>query len=114
MEKLVAYSWPGNIRELENVTERCMLFAEGSSIQEADLPPEVRTPEGEPTREPVGDAGLKQAVREAANRLERDLIVRALGQTTGNVTRAARLLKISRKSLQNKMKELALREEGKG
>ena len=52
-----------------------------------------------------------RAEREAAERVERELIVRALKQTSHNVTHAARLLKISRKSLQMKMKELGLREE---
>ena len=47
-------------------------------------------------------------------RLERDLVSRALKQTNGNVTHAARLLKISRKGLQLKMKELGLREAGSG
>jgi DNA-binding NtrC family response regulator len=53
---------------------------------------------------------LKELVREAAAKVEKDLIVRALQQTGGNVTHTARLLKISRKSLQTKMKELGLRE----
>jgi len=44
------------------------------------------------------------------SKLERELVRRALEQTTGNVTHAARLLKISRKGLQLKMKELGLRE----
>jgi len=55
-------------------------------------------------------AGLKEAIREATSKLERELIVRALSQTGGNVTQTARLLKISRKSLQTKMKDLGLRE----
>ena len=50
-------------------------------------------------------------VKEATAKLERELIVRALDQTKGNVTHAARLLKISRKSLQTKMKELGLRDD---
>jgi DNA-binding NtrC family response regulator len=54
--------------------------------------------------------GLKEQVKAAMSRLERELIVRALDQTGGNVTHAARLLKISRKGLQLKMKELGLRE----
>ncbi|MFP6684037.1 MAG: helix-turn-helix domain-containing protein, partial [Polyangiaceae bacterium] len=62
--------------------------------------PEVRESEVE---------GLKQQVRVATNRLERQLIRQALDQTGGNVTHAARLLKISRKGLQLKMKELDLR-----
>jgi DNA-binding NtrC family response regulator len=57
-----------------------------------------------------GDAGLKEHVKVAMSRLERDIVSRALAQTNGNVTHAARLLKISRKGLQLKMKELGLRE----
>ena len=57
------------------------------------------------------EAGLKEAVREATARVERELIVRALEKTQGNVTHTARLLQISRKSLQTKMKELGLRED---
>ena len=54
--------------------------------------------------------GLKEQVKAAMSKLERDLIIRALKQTQSNVTHAARLLKISRKGLQLKMKELGLRE----
>jgi DNA-binding NtrC family response regulator len=56
------------------------------------------------------DASMKDIVRGAAAALERGLIVRALEETGGNVTQAARKLKISRKSLQNKMKEFGLRD----
>jgi transcriptional regulator with PAS, ATPase and Fis domain len=111
---LVSYAWPGNIRELENVIERCALFCEGDRIGEADLPPDVR-PASEPAaaavEELAASTSLKEKVREAAERVERELIVRALKQTGHNVTHAARLLKISRKSLQMKMKELGLRED---
>jgi DNA-binding NtrC family response regulator len=59
--------------------------------------------------------GLKEQVRAARTRIERELIVRALEQTSYNVTHAARILKISRKGLQLKMKELGLRDrEEKG
>jgi two-component system, NtrC family, response regulator AtoC len=141
---LLAHDWPGNIRELENAIERCVLFASDDRITPHDLPPEVKKPEprSEPRRDtlrpgrepssdparaldaepepresspelgqPLDEGGLKEAVREATARVERELIVRALSQTGYNVTHAARLLKISRKSLQIKMKELGLREE---
>ena len=137
MEVLLAHPWPGNIRELENVIERAMLFSDGERIEVGDLPPDLRTtppsspgsqvapvvvarPEREVDGEALddedeepatsGDIGLKELVREAAAKVERDLIVRALQQTGHNVTHTARLLKISRKSLQTKMKELGLRE----
>jgi DNA-binding NtrC family response regulator len=65
--------------------------------------------EGEPIAS--GEVGLKELVREATAKVERDLILGALAQTMGNVTHAAKLLKISRKSLQTKMKELGLRDQ---
>jgi len=111
---LVSYAWPGNIRELENVIERCALFCEGDRIGEPDLPPDVRhgtEPPATAVEELAESTSLKEKVREAAERVERELIIRALKQTGHNVTHAARLLKISRKSLQMKMKELGLREE---
>jgi len=122
-EKFLAYGWPGNIRELENVIERCLLFTDGDHIEIGDLPEELRggfsraavRPMSEshaPASTPQETPGLKEAVREATSRVERELIVKALEQTGGNVTHTARLLKISRKSLQTKMKELGLREDG--
>ena len=119
MDVLVSYSWPGNIRELENVVERAVLFCDGSRLAFADLPPEVRGGASSTTPLPLPDTnlttlpsegGLKEHVKVAMSRLERELVGRALGQTNGNVTHAARLLKISRKGLQLKMKELGLRE----
>ncbi len=132
IERLIAYHWPGNIRELENLMERTMLFCEGPEIRVSDLPPEVVGaahvsavfPAPPPPSAPapaaampgLDEAGkavpesLKEAVRVETERVERELIQKALDATGGNVTQAARKLKISRKSLQTKMKELGLRE----
>ena len=145
---LTAYEWPGNIRELENLMERTMLFCEGPEIQAPELPPEVfhapvtpasvsgfgavpttaddahsstthvtgsgPNPITWPSLPAVGQTGapgsLKEAVRAETERVERELIIRALDETSGNVTQAARKLKISRKSLQTKMKEFGLRD----
>jgi two-component system response regulator AtoC len=129
LARLTSYPWPGNIRELENVIERAVLFCDGDELHLGDLPAEVRgsssvlespstTPLPPPSSEPAPTGasgsidGLKEQVKAAMSRLERELIVRALDQTNGNVTHAARLLKISRKGLQLKMKELGLREQG--
>ncbi len=124
MQRLTAHGWPGNIRELENVIERAVLFADGATIVVNDLSDELRGPRASrpdssqtstPPAPEVAVAsssdGLKEQVKAAMTKLERDLIERALLSTNGNVTHAARLLKISRKGLQLKMKELGLREK---
>jgi DNA-binding NtrC family response regulator len=153
IDRLISHQWPGNIRELENVIERTILFCEGPLIRLADLPgelggtlhpampapvPEERapsatsatssssalpaqaTPPAPPpaavTVPPVGEevGSLKEAVRAETERVERELIQRALDETGGNVTKAARKLQISRKSLQTKMKEFGLRDKEQG
>jgi two-component system, NtrC family, response regulator AtoC len=120
MQMLLAYSWPGNIRELENLMERSVLFADGPVILGASLPDALRERVPGPAVPiaavgPLGaiaapsGASMKEIVRQAQAELEKELISRALDETNGNVTRAAKRLQISRKSLQVKMKELGLR-----
>jgi two-component system response regulator AtoC len=143
LERLIAHQWPGNIRELENLMERTVLFCEDPLIRVSDLPPEISHlapvalshlaagapshlgPLAVPTAAaadeitrtgsiPAPSAGsLKEAVRAQTERVERELIQRALDETGGNVTQAARKLKISRKSLQTKMKEFGLRDQSR-
>jgi transcriptional regulator with GAF, ATPase, and Fis domain len=128
LETLARHRWPGNIRELENVLERTMLFCMSPQIELADIPAEVSgagrervgrddTPTGSfaiaaaaEGLEVGENTSLKEVVRAETSRLERELIARALEETGGNVTQAAKLLKISRKSLQMKMKEFGLRD----
>jgi nitrogen regulation protein NR(I) len=118
---LMAYGWPGNIRELENLMERSVLFADTFVIRAAQLPDSLRERGTAGTPLPIpalgglssiagqGRASMREIVRQAQAELERELITRALEETGGNVTRAAKKLQISRKSLQVKMKELGLR-----
>ncbi|MBX7096706.1 MAG: sigma-54 dependent transcriptional regulator [Myxococcaceae bacterium] len=114
---LQGYAWPGNIRELENLMERALLFADGPNIEIKDLPDSVRAPSqgasassADSTHAP-GETPLKEMVKAKAAELEKELITKALEETEGNVTRAAKLLQISRKSLQTKMKEFGLRDD---
>ncbi len=112
MTRLQGHSWPGNIRELESALEQAVLLCEGDSILPSDLPPTLAP--GQPQDDVaavVEDQGLRAQVKAITSRVERQLIQKALQQTQSNVTHAARLLKISRKGLQLKMKELGLREK---
>ena len=118
LDALIAYDWPGNIRELENVLERTILFCEGPQIGVGDLPDVIRggVPQTVAASSALPDEGasLKDAVRAETERVERQMILAALDETGGNVTHAAKKLQISRKSLQNKMKELGLRDATEG
>ena len=110
LRALAQWTWPGNIRELENLMERTVLLCEGELIDVADLPG-LRAPG--PGAAPSGDLDampLKDYVRVHTAKLERARIVKALEADDGNVTRAARRLGISRKSLQTKMKDYGLRD----
>ena len=105
MSLLLSYSWEGNIRELENMTERAMVLAEGDTITPNLLPEELfgEQTQGESTDE---SASLKEVSSKASAVVEREAIINALQKTNGNRKRAAELLGISRGSLYNKMKAL--------
>ncbi len=105
---LLEHPWPGNVRELENLMERSVLLAEGDTLALADLPG-LRGGLVASQDPPLGDVGLKEYVRVHTARLERARIRSVLEAEDHNVTRAARRLGISRKSLQTKMKEYSLR-----
>ncbi len=115
VKALQEYSWPGNIRELENVLERTLLFSDSPVLKATDLPMELNVPpqlseRGSMTHLPEGSTDLKEAVRAITRRIEHQMIESMLQETDVNVTQGARKLGISRKSLQTKMKEFGLRD----
>ncbi len=102
MKLLIEYGWPGNVRELENTVERAMILTDGEMLRPQDMPEKL----GE-SRDPVrvtlasGELSIKKTTRV----IEEALIRRALDQTKGNRTSAARLLEISHRALLYKIKE---------
>jgi len=112
LQVLRDFPWPGNIRQLENVLERMILMSEGNTLLVRDLPSEMAAAAGVNLAEPVENeesSKFKELVKRRTQNLERELIVKALEETGGNVTRAAEKLGLSRKGLQLKMKELGLK-----
>jgi DNA-binding NtrC family response regulator len=107
MRVLMAYSWPGNVRQLENAIERAIALSSGrTDVDVTDLPPEVQSVP-QPTTTPFvdfPDDGLDMSGY--LTRIEQDLIARALERTGGNRNRAAELLRIKRTTLVEKLKRL--------
>ncbi|UCF58211.1 MAG: sigma-54-dependent Fis family transcriptional regulator [Deltaproteobacteria bacterium] len=107
MPILMGYSWPGNIRELENVMERAVLLGKGRWITPADLPQSITSDQHVPLSvAPEHTLSIKKA----SKHLERELIQKALELTGGNRTRASKILEISRPMLISKIKAYKLEE----
>jgi two-component system response regulator AtoC len=105
LARLVSYRWPGNVRELENVIERAVILARDEQLGVRELPANVVAQDGG-IAESAGDLSLRRARRAA----ETEMIRRALRETDGNRTRAARLLGISHRALLYKLKEYEIRD----
>jgi two-component system NtrC family response regulator len=104
-DPLLRYTYPGNVRELENIIERSLVISRGDIITTRDLPLQVR--------EGVQEAKLSPDSKEESlnailSEMERDLIIKALDENGGVQTRAAQSLGISERVLRYKMKKYRL------
>ena len=108
IEQLQRHAWPGNIRELENCIERMLVLSRGPRITVEDLPPQVR--KGAEAGSGVNGFDLPaEGVRLVE--LERSLIEQALDRSRGSLGRAARLLGLSYKTLQYRVRKYELDRE---
>jgi len=96
--KLQAYSWPGNIRELENIVERCVVITSNDTIEADDLPAYILNPKASEQKDTF-DFKLEDKM----DNVEMDTIVKVLQECDGNRTKAAQILGISRRSLHRKI-----------
>jgi DNA-binding NtrC family response regulator len=103
LKALTDYDWPGNVRELESVIERALLLAEGEEILPSDLPAAVRAglslPRG-PLSLDIPESGIDLEA------VERSLVLKALEKAEGNVSRAARLLGLTRRTMQYRLEKI--------
>lgn len=108
MRKLVEYSWPGNVRQLESSIERAVLLCEQDVIGIADLPPEIcRLPS------PMTGLGLElPAEGISLEELERELIFKAMEQSDWIIMKAAKLLGLTYKTLQYRLEKYGIKKSG--
>ncbi len=104
---LARHAWPGNVRELRNVLEQAAVLSERDALEAGDLRlgPAAPSPPDDPS------VSFAEAKRRAVDGFERAYLLRALRAHGGNVSRTAEAIGMVRQSLQQKMRELGLREE---
>jgi DNA-binding NtrC family response regulator len=104
MDMLMAYSWPGNVREFRNVMERALILAKGEWIETFHLPPYLRGNGTEISTKIVLPVGITAA------EAERELILKTLERTGHNKAEAARQLGLDVKTIRNKLKAYKIEE----
>ncbi len=105
MDALMRYDWPGNIRELENVVERAVIFAQEDWVIFSELPEQIREASGDLYSTRVRE-GLHAGM--TIKEMERELIIKTLDENDANRTQAAKMLGITRRTLQHKLKEYSI------
>jgi DNA-binding NtrC family response regulator len=102
---IMEYGWPGNVRQLESAVERAILLAETDRIEIEDLPFEIRQ-----SSEPATSFAFKLPPEGISfEELERSLIVQAMEQSSWNITRAAKLLGLSFRTLQYRLDKFGIK-----
>ncbi|MFN0119915.1 MAG: sigma-54-dependent transcriptional regulator [Blastocatellia bacterium] len=106
---MLDYAWPGNVRQLESAIERALLLAEGDEITVEDLPMEIRNA----TRS-EGAGGFRLPPEGISfEDLERSLLIQAMEQTSWNITRAAKLLGLSFRTMQYRLDKFEISRPGR-
>ncbi len=113
MHLVMSYDWPGNVRQLANVIESAVVLAGDSVLAMEDLSGELNDSQAPSAHMPDIDYDLsfKKAKKRAVEAFEREFITRSLSEHKGNITRTASALGMHRQALQQKIKELRLREQ---
>jgi two-component system response regulator AtoC/two-component system nitrogen regulation response regulator NtrX len=108
MRLLFDFDWPGNVRQLIHVIEQAVVLSDGHRLTASDLPAEIQQATPQHSSFQLGDESFTEIKEKMVGGFERSIISDALKQCNGNVSQAARLLKMKRQFLQTKMKNLGL------
>jgi transcriptional regulator with PAS, ATPase and Fis domain len=109
MEALLNYSWPGNIRELENAIERASVTSHDGLINVENLPPDLLAPrKSDATFDVDLSKPLTDVIKDTIAQIERKYIRKALKKTRGHVGQCARICGMSRRSITSKIAEYKL------
>jgi len=106
---LMRYSYPGNVRELENIIERCVVLARDTVLRRADLPAELSCGGNESHWDSYERHEGPLSLDEQMNAYEREIIHAMLSETEGNQSEAARRLGIGERKLRSRLERLGLR-----
>jgi transcriptional regulator with PAS, ATPase and Fis domain len=109
---LMEYHWPGNVRELENVIERAVVLAPSTEILINHLPNRVQVPKSVGTLDDVSSQSFRERRQDYVENIERNLIRQYLVRTKGNVTEAARLAGLPRRSFHRLLNKLEISSKG--
>ena len=104
--RLLNYGWPGNVRELKNIIKRAVLLCESNNITPVELGLDSITFDTSSLTQSQNEAS--GSLEDATKQVEKELIIKALEQTGGNKIKAAKLLKMNRKTLYRKIKNLGI------
>jgi DNA-binding NtrC family response regulator len=112
---LLDYAYPGNVRQLESALERAVLLAEGDSITLDDLPPEMQSNERGAAFTSGGEPNFKLPPHGINfEEVERSLILQAMDRTDYNITKAAKLLGLTFRTLQYRLEKFGIKRDGDG
>ncbi len=104
---LMAYEWPGNIRQLQNIVERCTVLVQSESIDVENLPPEIRDEDAQ-YKSAVDLLPVQLDLADTLEKIEAALVRRALVRTDFVQVKAAEILGISKSLLQYKLKKYSI------
>lgn len=108
-EMLINYNYPGNVRELKNIVERCMVLSENGEIKEEYLPSDIITGRGRTVDKNLFETDYTESLREYRGKAEKIYIEGLLERYPDDMNKVADILSISRRQLFNKLVEFGLK-----